>query len=188
MPLQAMKYELIAHIRAPSVPMAFSSVLRAGTEGWIYRSDRFVIVVEEQPICAMQSMQMMSSGSRQIPDCDMHYVAAASVFYRKSCNPHGPSFRPIFVVALEHSPFSTEYEPIGFLRKLFGSKPKPKWVFVGVFAADGRSNLGSRPNDFTRASAKEFLLELGASKVGLTAQDFAPSGTVRQGPNAAVLE
>lgn len=183
-----MKHELIAHLQAPSVPMAFSSVLRPGTEGWIYRSDQFVIVVEEQPICAMQSMQMMTSGSRQIPDCDMHYLAAASVFYRKSCNPHGPSSRPIFVVALEHSHFSTEYEPIGFFGKLRGSKPRPKSVFVGVFAADGRRNLGSRTNDFTRESAKEFLLGLGASTVGLPTRDFAPSGSVRQGPQTPLMD
>jgi hypothetical protein len=177
-----MIYELISILSVPSIPMTFSSHQRANAASWIFYNDTFAIVIEEAPLCVEQTVKMMKSGSRKIPPCIMQYQAAASVFYRKSRNPHGPSGRPIFVAALEHTQFTTEYEPIGFIAKLLGRRPRPLQVFVGVFHAEGRRNHGSRPNDFTSESARDFLLETAANQIGLRANDFVKAESAARGP------
>jgi hypothetical protein len=167
-----MTYELISMSEMPTIPMPQSSALTPGAIGRIYVSDDFAVIVEENPICAYQAMEMMARNSRTPSKADMLYLAAASVFYRKSRNPHGPSSRPIAVVALEHSHFSTEYEVPGFFARLFGAKARPKSVFVGCFLEGRRMNLGMRDNDFTREGALDFLLERAAAQVNLQPSDF----------------
>jgi hypothetical protein len=168
-----MTYELISLLETPTLPMAQSSARTKSAIGRIYTSDDFAVIVEENPICVFQAMEMMAQRSRTPPASDMQYLAAASVFYRKSKNPHGPSGRPIVVVALEHSPFSTEYDNPGFFARMFGARPRPKTLFVGCFLAGCRMNFGMRENDFSREAALDFLLEKAAEQVKLRASDFS---------------
>jgi len=183
-----MNHELIPLVTMPTIPMSFSCQLRRGGTGWIYKHDVFYVVVDREPICAGQAMQMMMQRTKTIPPCAMNYLYAASLFYRKSRNPHGPSARPIYIAALEHAVHSCEYEPQGVWSRFTGSAPSPKTVFLGLFHATGRINLGKRTNDFTDSSACSLLLTTAASKVGLGESDFELSGSASQGPECPSIQ
>lgn len=182
-----MTHDLISLTEHGTLPIAFSSLRVAGTAGWIYASPDFAIVIEERPLSMLQVAAMMMKDTSRPPEADMKYVAAANVFYRKSRNPHGPSSRPIYVIGLEHSSFSTPYDRPGLLARLLGAAPRPQSVFVGLFSSRGHENFGSRPNDFTRESARDLLLDLAARQVGLSRSDFKFHGDVREGPQSTAL-
>jgi len=176
-----MPHELIALSTMPTIPMAYSSKATRGAGLWMYYSDDYYSVIDEQPISMEQSMKLVATGKLD-RNYDMQYLFAASLFYRPSRNPHGPSKRPIFVAALEHSPFSCEYEKPGCLGGILGMKRKPKTVFLGLFTASGHENFGERPNRFTVDNARAVLLETVSARVGLNASDFKPCANPSRGP------
>jgi len=165
-----------------TLPMAFSSRLRKGAQGWSYASDDFAMVIEQQPFTVGQTVHMMANKTRDAPESLIEYTAAASAFYRRSKNPMGPSRLAIVVVALEHSILSTEYEPVGCLGRLMGMHPRPMEVLVGVWTAKGRENLGfvsamGTPldqRDYLRSKTSE-LLNLDATTMRLVG-DAAVAG------------
>lgn len=172
----------------PTMPMTFSSRLRPGAKGWIYASSQHAIVIEEEPISVGQAAHMMANKTRAIPPANMQYTAAASVFYRRSKNPSGPSRLPIAVVALEHSSFSTMYEQVGCLGRLMGRRPRPLEVFLGVWTAQGRSNLGSMPNFFNSDAQRGLLLAKATELLELDANDLKLCGSTSQGPDCEAMQ
>jgi len=174
------QHELISLLSTPTLPVAYSSrVLRRGL--WMYHAEDYYAVIDQEPICMEQSMQLMSMG-RLDRNYDMQYLYAASLFYKASRNPHGPSKRPIFVAALEHSRFSCQYEGPGLLGRLLGKRPRPTSVFLGMFTATGHENFGQHANRFTDDSAKSLLLDTVAGRVGLKPADFRPCADSSKGP------
>jgi hypothetical protein len=183
-----MSHQPISLTDNPTLPMAFSSRLRKGAQGWIYCSDQFAIVIEETPITVGQAAQMMAAKTRTIPESAMQYTAAASVFYRRSKNPIGPSRLPIAVVALEHMRFSTPYEQVGCLGRLMGVQPRPLEVFVGVWTASGRNNLGAIPNVLTREAQRGLLLAKATEIVGIGADCLRLAGDTSRGPDCDAMQ
>lgn len=177
-----MPHELISFISTPTLPAAYSSRLTRGACLWMFHADEFYAVIDQQPICVEQSMQLMATGKFN-RDYDMQYVYAASLYYRPSRNPHGPSKRPIYVAALEHCRFSCEYEQPGFFGRIMGAKPRPLSVFLGLFTANGHENFGVRDNQFTHESARTVLLEVLAPRVRLAPSDFKPCADSAKGPD-----
>jgi hypothetical protein len=172
----------------PTLPIAYSSHGRRGGAGWLFAHDIDCVVVDRELICVLQKLQMLGVNSTSIPPSDMNYLYAASLLFRKSMNPHGPSARPIHVAALEHAALSCEYEPRGFWGALTGKAHRPKTAFLGVFHAAGRYNLGPHANDFTDSSACALLLNTVASQVGLEAHHFCPCGNAAQGSACPAIE
>lgn len=183
-----MNHELISVLALPTLPISYSSLRRRGGAGWIYAHDIYCVVVDRAPLTSLQMMHVINSGSDRIPPSEMNYTYAATLLYRKSTNPHGPSARPIYVAALEHTAFSCEYEPLGIWGRLTRKSPRPKTVFLGVFHAGGRYNLGAHENNFTDSSACSLLLSTAASQVGLEARHFRACGSASQGPNCAAMQ
>lgn len=171
----------------PTMPMAFSSKLRQQCQGWIFSSARYAIVIDEQPVTVVQAAQMMASQSRVVPDSPIQYTAAASVFYRASANPNGPSRIPIAAVALEHSAFTTTYESVGLWGRLAGRRPRPLEVFVGVWHGDCRMNHGTIPNPMTPEASQALLIAKAAEVIGEDARSFRIAGTASQGPDCDAM-
>ena len=160
------------------MPAAFSSQVRKRPPGRLYASEDYVVVFEAEPFCVAEMMLHLSGRSSE--PAMIQYTYAATVFYRKSRNPHGPSSRPIYVACLEHSAVC-RYEEPSFWGRLTGAKRRPLEVFVGIFYEGGRSNLGVVPNDFTEESAARLLLEHASRCVGLRPDDFRQQPGFEQG-------
>ena len=90
-----MEHPLISLLDTPTLPVAFSSRNRhRNPKGCILANDEFYVVFESYPLVVKQMAQLMSE--QRFDLIPIEYLYAASVFYRKSRNPHGPSSRPIY--------------------------------------------------------------------------------------------
>lgn len=153
-----MSYELISLINNPTMPAAFSSWERNGKPfGMITVNQEFYLVFERRPFTVMQMMKLTTEKS--IPPTPLQYLYAASLFYRKSRNPHYRSARPIAVFCLEYAESTCAMRPRSFWERLIGAKsePEPAEVFFTVFTAQRRFHEGKMPNNFSEISAFEFL-------------------------------
>lgn len=186
-----MPHDLIDLFAMPTLPMAFSSVIRnlpvsftskltkRPQKGCILVSEDFYVVFEGYPLAVKQMAQMI--GEQQIDPIPIEYLYAASVFYRKSRNPHGPSSCPIYVFCLEYTEFTCEMKSRGLWDTLVGKAKEPAEVFSAVFFANGRSNDGKLPNDFTDTSALEHLMAGACERLGVPRHNFREVGPLSLG-------
>jgi len=181
-----MTHELISLMNSPTLPVAFSSRMRGGApRGCLLAGDEFYVVFEHRPLTVLQMTKVATE--QTIPEVPIHYLYAASVFYRKSRNPHGPSARPIFAFCLEYTEFTCAMKPQGFWAKLIGSPKEPAEVFSAVFYARGRANMGTVPNNFTDESAKEFLVGEACQRLKLPRGTFRDVGPITLGPECPAI-
>jgi hypothetical protein len=177
-----MEHKLIDQFSMPSLPFAFSSKLRhRNPKGCILANDEFYVVFESYPLVVKQMAQVMSEN--RFDPCPIEYLYSASVFYRKSRNPHGPSARPIYAFCLEYTEFTCEIKPHGFWDSLFGKAKEPAEVFSAMFLSNGRNNFGKVPNDFTDASALEHLMRGVCEQLGVSRNSFREIGPLSLGPD-----
>ena len=175
-----MAHPLISLLDMPSLPVAFTSKLRnREPKGCILANDEFYIVFESHPLVVKQMAQLMSE--KRFDQVPIEYLYAASVFYRKSRNPHGPSSRPIYVFCLEYTEFTCAMKSQGFWDTLSGKPKEPAEVFDAVFLGNGRMNMGKVPNHFTDASALEHLLRSACAKLGVPRSSFREIGPLSLG-------
>ena len=113
----------------------------------------------------------------------IEYLYAASVFYRKSRNPHGPSSRPIYAFCLEYTEFTCAMKPQGLWDSLSGKPKEPAEVFLAYFQGRGRINMGLFPNHFTDASALELLMTGICEQLGVARGKFREIGPLSLGPD-----
>ena len=181
-----MTHELISLMNSPTLPVAFSSRMRGGApRGCLLAGDEFYVVFEHRPLTVLQMTKVATE--QTIPEVPIHYLYAASVFYRKSRNPHGPSARPIFAFCLEYTEFTCAMKPQGFWAKLIGLAKEPAEVFSAVFYARGRANMGTVPNNFTDESAKEFLVGEACQRLKLPRGTFRDVGPITLGPECPAI-
>ena len=181
-----MPHELISLMDSPTLPVAWSGHLQAGAKiGRILATDEYYVVFEQSPITVLQMAAVM--GKQSLPASPIKYLYAASTFYRKSRNPHGPSSRPIHVHCLEYSEFTCQMKPQGFWAGLKVDRQEPAEVFYAKFFNGGRANMGQRPNDFTFESAKEFLLAGVCSTLNVDRSHFRDIGPLELGPNCTAI-
>lgn len=149
------------------MPMAFSSLSRGLNNGRIYSGSDYAVVLDQNPFCfAETEMFRRLCGAPPIPpEMMIKYTYSAALLYRKSRNPHGPSIRPIFVAALEHSMGSCNYES-GGLMGWFGGERRPTEVVIGEFSPGGHTNRGHVENTFDDDSAAECLIGLAINFLG----------------------
>jgi hypothetical protein len=175
-----MSHPLINLMDLPSLPVAFTSRIRQrGTGGCILVSDEFYVVFESYPLVVRQMAQLMSEKRYDL--VPIEYLYAASVFYRKSRNPHGPSSRPIYVFCLEYTEFTCAMKSPGFWDSLSGKPNEPAEVFDAVFFGNGRINMGKIPNHFTEASALDHLMRSACAKLGVERSSFREIGPLTLG-------
>ena len=181
-----MAHELISLMDTPTLPVAFSSRTRGGTpRGRLLASDDFYVVFEHRPLTVLQMAKLVTE--KTIPQIPLEYLYAASVFYRKSRNPHGPSSRPILAFCLEYTEFTCAMKPRGFWAGLTGAAKEPAEVFSAVFFPRGRANMGTVPNDFTDESAKEFLVGEACQRLKLPRGAFRDVGPITLGPECPAI-
>jgi hypothetical protein len=180
-----MPHELISLTSYPTLPAAFSSRARdAAPRGCILANEEYYLVFEHRPFTVQQMTELaLKKPVTQIP---LEYLYVASLFYRKSRNPHYRSARPIFAFCLEYTEFTCAMKPQGFWGKLSGSDKEPAEVFSAVFSARLRLNKGKVPNDFTDKTALEFLFGQMCEHLALSADEikgFRLVGPVSLGPD-----
>lgn len=151
-----MPHELISLLNNPTMPAAFSSRARNDVpRGCIIANQEFYLVFERRPFTVRQMTKL--STEKSIPSTPLEYLYTASLFYRKSRNPHYRSARPIAVFCLEYTESTCAMRPRGFWKRLIGAENEPAEVFSAVFTARRRLNMGKIPNDFTDKTALNFL-------------------------------
>jgi hypothetical protein len=177
-----MEHPLISLMDMPSLPVAFTSKLRnRDPKGRILANDEFYVVFESYPLVVKQMAQLMSE--KRFDLVPIEYLYAASVFYRKSRNPHGPSSRPIYVFCLEYTEFTCAMKPQGLWDSLSGKPKEPAEVFFAYFQGRGRVNMGQIPNNFTEASALEQLMTGACERLGVSRSSFRDIGPLSLGPD-----
>ena len=175
-----MEHPLISLMDTPSLPVAFSSKLRnRDPKGCILANDEFYVVFESYPLVVKQMAQLMSE--QRFDLIPIEYLYAASVFYRKSRNPHGPSSRPIYTFCLEYTEFTCAMKPRGLWDSISGKAKEPAEVFFAYFQGRGRVNLGKVPNDFTDASALECLMVGVCEQLKIPRRSFREIGPLSLG-------
>jgi hypothetical protein len=187
-------HELIKMTEWGSLPLAYSSYHHRGglaQRGRVMLSQDYYLVFEPRPCTVNQVMAvkeaMLEGKSVQLPKSFVEHLYAASVYYRKSRNPHGPSQRTIFAFCLEYSELSCEMRPQSEAEIKAGKEPSPTHVFVAYFHGKGRNNAGQVRNDFTDDSAFDLLMASACTVLGLTRDDFRHLGTLAYGHDAPEL-
>lgn len=177
-----MKHPLISLLDTPTLPVAFSSRQRhRNPKGSIQANEDFYVVFESYPLVVKQMAQLMSE--QRFDPLPIEYLYAASVFYRKSRNPHGPSSRPIYAFCLEYTEFTCAMKPQGLWDSLSGKPKEPAEVFLAYFQGRGRINMGLFPNHFTDASALELLMTGICEQLGVARGKFREIGPLSLGPD-----
>lgn len=177
-----MEHPLISMLDMPSLPVAFTSKVRnRDPKGCILANDEFYVVFESYPLVVKQMAQLMAQ--KRFDPVPIEYLYAASVFYRKSRNPHGPSSRPIFVFCLEYTEFTCAMKSQGLWDSLSGKAKEPAEVFSAVFFGTGRVNMGKVANHFTESSALEHLMSGACQRLGVARGSFRHIGPLSLGPD-----
>jgi hypothetical protein len=187
-------HELIKLTEWGTLPLAYSSYHHRGElaqRGRVLVSQDYYLVFEPRPCTVNQVLvvkEAMMEGKRvPLPPSGIEYLYTASVYYRKSRNPHGPSHRPIFAFCLEYSEISCEMLPQTEAEIKAGKPKVPTHVFVAYFHGKGRNNAGLVRNDFTDDSAFDLLTASACTVLGLTRDDFHHLGTLSHGHDSPEL-
>lgn len=177
-----MEHPLISLLDMPSLPVAFTSKLRnRDPKGCILANDEFYVVFESYPLVVKQMAELMAQ--KRFEPVPIEYLYAASVFYRKSRNPHGPSSRPIYVFCLEYTEFTCAMKSQGLWDTLSGKSKEPAEVYDAYFQGRGRVNMGKVPNHFTEASALEHLMSGVCQRLSVARSSFREIGPLSLGPD-----
>ena len=158
-------FPLLEITKWPTLPAPWSSV-DAG-ETWIWGD--FFVTFQKRPEAAADLVMRMQGAQ---PRCGaMSYHCAMCVFYRLDRSPHGPSHRPIMVIALEQLDKSKLTETLGprvieFMGSLAGDSTSPP--MIGLFTGEGRFNLGEYEGQATCTNVREHLFEHLGVHLGLT--------------------
>lgn len=181
-----MTHGLISLMDMPTLPVSFTSKLQGyQAHGKLLASRDFYIVFERRPLTVIQMMAVTSRSP--MPDVPIEYLYTASVFYRKSRNPHGPSSRPIYVFCLEYTEFTCEMKSRGLFGALAGERREPAEVYFALFYENGRTNFGKIDNNFTDYSAKVFLVGKACEKLELGTNEFVEVGPLSLGPDCPAI-
>lgn len=187
-------HELIKLNEWGTLPVAYSSCHHRGglaQRGRVLVSQDYYLVFEPRPCTVNQLLavkQAMLAGKVvPLPPSGIEYLYTASVYYRKSRNPHGPFLQPIFVFCLEYSELSCEMAPQTEAEIKAGKPKVPTQVFVAYFHGKGRNNAGLVRNDFTDDSAFDLLIASACTVLGLTRDDFRQLGTLAYGHESPEL-
>lgn len=158
-------FPLLEMTKWPTLPAPWSSADRGET--WVW--DDFFFTFQKDPVMISDLAVGMQGGEPPFGGMTYHY--AMPVYYRLDKNPHGPSNRPIMVIALEQLDMSKLTEVFGsrvaseLLQSVLGSPSAP--LMIGLFTGDCRVNLGEYVGETYTAEVREHFFQVLGNHLGL---------------------
>jgi hypothetical protein len=164
---QSQIFPLIEITKWPSLPATWSSVDPGET--WVWGD--FFLTFQRNPRTFLDLAMAMQGKKNEYRGLIYHYVM--SVFYRFDRNPHGPSHRPIMIVALEQADMAVAAKILGDVLNQSvpfddGSEMGP--LMIGLFSGEMRLNLGKYDGDVTPESVKNVFFKILVQRLGVSGQ------------------
>lgn len=147
------------------MPAPFTSA-EAG-EAWVWGD--YVILLESNPQSFAEGIANIASDlgktklAKLLEKPPIEYPFAMTAFYRMDRNPHGPSRRPVMVVALEKMDYSKirkKMQEKGMNLKVSPSSSEQAKIFIGLFTAQKRANLGVFDGQIERNPVTQLFLDI----------------------------
>lgn len=151
-PLELTKY--------PTMPAPWSSA--DGGETWVWGD--FFLTCQKKPKTVFDVTMEMQGKKDRYQGIAYHY--AISVFYHRNKNPHGPSSRPVMVIALEQANIGAMAGILGVETDSNGMGP----VMVGLFTGEARTNLGKYNDETSAQAVKQHFFGILGRQLGLAGQ------------------
>ena len=145
---------LIQVSKFPTMPMMWMS--EDAGETWVW--GEIFATFQKRPPPTIEGLQRLKEG--RADRIGMRYHYCLTVFYRRDRSPHGPSSRPILVVAIEQTDYAAAYKyhgtnyPSEFQTE--GNGP----LILGLFAGDGRWNLGEYEGQLETEAVRRRFFEI----------------------------
>ena len=151
----------------PFLPATWSSVDPGET--WVWGD--FFLTFQKNPRTFFDLAMAMQGKKNEYKGLIYHYVM--SVFYRFDRNPHGPSHRPIMIVALEQADMAVAAKILGGVLNQSvpiddGNEMGP--LMIGLFSGEIRLNLGKYDGDVTPQSVKNVFFKILGQRLGVSGQ------------------
>ena len=151
----------------PTLPAPWSSV--DSGETWVWGD--FFLTFQKKPKTILDITSEMDGEKAEYGGMTYHY--AMSVFYRIDRNPHGPSHRPIMIIALEQADMNMLTKMFGseageLLQAKVGSKMGP--LMIGLFTGETRLNLGVYEGGTSSQAVKQRFFEILGRRLGVSGQ------------------
>lgn len=160
-------FALIELTKWPTLPVPWSSV--DSGETWVWGD--FFLTFQKKPKTVLDFTIEIQGKKAEYTGMTYHY--AMSVFYRINKNPHGPSHRPIMIVALEQADMGMMAKMLGSeVGELFqsGTDSQMGPLMLGLFSGDSRYNLGKYEGEVTPQAVKKRFFEIINYQLGLSDQ------------------
>ena len=135
----------------PTLPAPWST--QGNGETWVW-GDYFMLFQEKPE--TIQKVLSEKMGTQEIPD-GIIYHYALTVFYNFKKNPHGPSMRPIKVIACEQANLDAISEMMGIEKT---STSEMGSIMIGMFTGTARYNLGEYDGRLDAESVKTHFFEV----------------------------
>ena len=160
-------FPLIALSKWPTAPATWSSVDRGET--WVWGD--FYLTFQKKPKSVLNLTVEMRGKEPEYHGMTYHYAMCA--FYRFDRNPHGPSMRPIKIVALEQADKSILAEMLGddvgdLLKSEGDSKMGP--LMLGLFTAKVHLNFGEYEDDMDPQTVKRHFFGILGPQLGVAGE------------------
>ena len=157
-------FPLIELTKWPTLPAPWSSTDRGETYVW----GDFFLTFQKRPKTVLDLTKEMQG--QKAPKSGIIYHYAITVFYRLNKNPHGPSHRPIMVVALEQANIATLEKMLGVdvgdLSQITG-KGEMGSLMIGLFSGETRINLGEYKAGVDPESIRKHFFEIIGNRLDL---------------------
>lgn len=159
-------YPLLSLKDWPTLPAPWSSVDPGET--WVWGD--FFLTFQKRPKTTSDLAIEMAGERSRFKDL-MIYHYAISVFYRYDRNPHGPSRRPIMVVALEQSD-KNSFEKMAGIQDLQQPPSEENMgpIFFGMFFNDKHYNFGEYVDLLSPQTVKQKFFDTISVYLRLTGQ------------------
>ena len=166
-----MAHDLIPITNFPTMPSPFT----VSDEGEAWTWGDFVLALQINPITLSEGISKLANElgrtklGKAFEKPPIEYPFAMSVYYRMDKNPHGPSRRPIMVLALEKVNYQKVLEKMREMGADTSSinMPSDSPLMLGVFDATKRKNLGNYLGDIRREAVSESFFKIIGSELAL---------------------
>jgi hypothetical protein len=129
------------------------------------------------------------SAGKGIQPMPVDTLYSASIYYRKSKNPRGPSSLPIHVFGMTFINHELAMKPRGLWGKLTGKPFEPEKLALMHYSSGNMTSLGSFDNDFDAISAYKLMIVKACEELVLHRNEFRYLGTLKEfGPDSLALQ
>lgn len=153
-------FPLLELTKYPTMPAPWSSADNGET--WVWGD--FFLTFQKNPKTVFDVTMEMQGKKDRYHGITYHY--AISVFYHRNKNPHGPSSRPVMVIALEQANIGAMAGILGIETDSNGMGP----LMVGLFTGEARANLGQYNGETGPDAIKRHFFGILGRQLGLAGQ------------------